>query len=207
MTAKYDAITCPQQFCHPPSVCVPLIRGGFRCDGCSDDGNYDKFCRLRTRSFKKGSYMTFPSIKTRNRFTVKLRSVGHSGWVLELSASSLWLFFSFLFFLHCCHYFVVGVATLLLCFLLSLLSSLHLSSSLSSFSCVFFTFFFFVFFFFFFVMVFSFFFLFFFFFLSFFLLHILCLETVVVVLFLHPLSHFLLYLLLCLFFSSSLLVS
>ena len=131
MTAKYDAITCPQQFCHPPSVCVPLIRGGFRCDGCSDDGNYDKFCRLRTRSFKKGSYMTFPSIKTRNRFTVKLRSVGHSGWVLELSASSLWLFFSFLFFLHCCHYFVVGVATLLLC-LLSLVSSLHSSSLFSS---------------------------------------------------------------------------
>ena len=75
MTTKYDAITCPQDFCRPPSVCVPLIRGGFRCDGCPDDGNYDEFCRLKTRSFKRGSYMTFPSLKTRNRFTIRLRSV------------------------------------------------------------------------------------------------------------------------------------
>ena len=75
MTTKYDAITCPQDFCRPPSVCVPLIRGGFRCDGCPDDGNYDEFCRLKTRSFRRGSYMTFPSLKTRNRFTIRLRSV------------------------------------------------------------------------------------------------------------------------------------
>ncbi|XP_070192612.1 cadherin EGF LAG seven-pass G-type receptor 2-like isoform X2 [Littorina saxatilis] len=73
MTKKYDAITCPEDLCQPPSVCVPLIKGGFRCDGCPDDGNYDEFCRLKTRSFKKGSYMTFPSLKTRNGFTIKLR--------------------------------------------------------------------------------------------------------------------------------------
>ncbi|KAL8613059.1 hypothetical protein ACOMHN_008828 [Nucella lapillus] len=73
MTSKYDAISCPQDLCRPPSMCVPLIRGGFRCDGCPDDGNYDQFCHLRVRSFRKGSYMTFPSLKTRNRFIVKLK--------------------------------------------------------------------------------------------------------------------------------------
>ncbi|KAK7479931.1 hypothetical protein BaRGS_00028839, partial [Batillaria attramentaria] len=73
MTTKYDAISCPQDFCRAPSVCVPLIRGGFRCDGCPDDGNYDQFCRLKTRSFRKGSYLTFPSLKMRNRFTIRMK--------------------------------------------------------------------------------------------------------------------------------------
>ncbi|XP_076447464.1 LOW QUALITY PROTEIN: cadherin EGF LAG seven-pass G-type receptor 2-like [Babylonia areolata] len=72
MTMKYDAISCPQDFCGPPSVCVPLIKGGFRCDGCPDDGNYDQFCRLKVRSFRKASYMTFPSLKSRNRFTIRM---------------------------------------------------------------------------------------------------------------------------------------
>lgn len=73
LTSKFDAVSCPQDFCKLPSVCVPLIKGGFRCSGCPDSDNFDEFCRLRTRSFKNGSYLTFPSLKKRNGFTIHLR--------------------------------------------------------------------------------------------------------------------------------------
>lgn len=105
MTKKYDAITCPEDLCQAPSVCVPLIKGGFRCDGCPDDGNYDEFCRLKTRSFKKGSYMTFPSLKTRNGFTIKLR------WDhLFCDMCDYFCFFSFSFVNFCLFVVLFGIA-------------------------------------------------------------------------------------------------
>ena len=73
LTRKYDVITCPSDICQLPSSCLPLIKGGFRCDGCHDDESFDKFCRLQTRNFKEGSYMTFSSIKARNQFSIKMR--------------------------------------------------------------------------------------------------------------------------------------
>ncbi|XP_041348330.1 cadherin EGF LAG seven-pass G-type receptor 2-like isoform X2 [Gigantopelta aegis] len=72
LTAKYTSLTCPSNLCHHGTSCVPLIQGGFRCMGCPDNQNYDQFCRLTTRSFSKGSFLTFPSLKTRNRFVIQL---------------------------------------------------------------------------------------------------------------------------------------
>ncbi|XP_055958206.1 protocadherin-like wing polarity protein stan [Patella vulgata] len=71
-TAKFDVLSCPNDMCQSPSYCIPLIQGGFRCQGCPEDENYDKFCRLRTRSFSRGSSLTFPSLRKRHRFVVEL---------------------------------------------------------------------------------------------------------------------------------------
>ncbi|XP_046355288.2 cadherin EGF LAG seven-pass G-type receptor 1-like isoform X1 [Haliotis rufescens] len=71
-TARFDPDTCPPNLCQPPSRCVPLIKGGFRCDGCPSTGDYDQFCRLTKRSFSKGSFLSFPSLKRRNHFTITL---------------------------------------------------------------------------------------------------------------------------------------
>ncbi|XP_021344023.1 cadherin EGF LAG seven-pass G-type receptor 2-like isoform X2 [Mizuhopecten yessoensis] len=73
MTKKYDAATCPQDLCQPPSTCVPLIKGGFRCEGCPSEPHFNSFCQLTTRRFPKGSFLTFPSLKQRNRFTIQLK--------------------------------------------------------------------------------------------------------------------------------------
>ncbi|KAL5014373.1 hypothetical protein ScPMuIL_008643 [Solemya velum] len=74
MTRKYYQLNpCPGDICHPPSYCVPLIVGGFRCDGCPDKPFYNKFCQLTARQFPEGSFLTFPALKRRYRFTIQLR--------------------------------------------------------------------------------------------------------------------------------------
>lgn len=69
---KFDTLTCPKELCQNNFPCVPLINGGFRCDGCQQP-HYNEFCQLTTRRFPKGSYLTFPALKTRNRFKIELR--------------------------------------------------------------------------------------------------------------------------------------
>ncbi|XP_052061386.1 cadherin EGF LAG seven-pass G-type receptor 2-like isoform X1 [Mytilus californianus] len=69
---KFDVTNCPNDLCQNSFPCVPLINGGFRCDGCQQI-HYNEFCQLTTRRFTKGSYLTFPSLKSRNRFKIELR--------------------------------------------------------------------------------------------------------------------------------------
>merc|ERR1719483_1939371 len=71
LSAPYTALTCPAHQCLGSSHCSPLVGGGFTCDGCSHSD--DPQCRQTARHFPRGSYLTFPSIKTRNRFTIEMR--------------------------------------------------------------------------------------------------------------------------------------
>ncbi|XP_012939635.1 cadherin EGF LAG seven-pass G-type receptor 1 [Aplysia californica] len=73
MTSTFTSLTCPTDHCHGPSHCVPLSGGGFVCDGCPEDDHHDSQCRLRTKNFQRGSYLTFPSLKARNRFIISMK--------------------------------------------------------------------------------------------------------------------------------------
>ncbi|XP_064606055.1 LOW QUALITY PROTEIN: cadherin EGF LAG seven-pass G-type receptor 2-like [Liolophura sinensis] len=72
-TKKYDRVKCPSNVCMPPSYCEPLIKGGFRCEKCPESEFFNEFCQLTARSFPRGSYLTFPSLKSRHRFTIELK--------------------------------------------------------------------------------------------------------------------------------------
>jgi len=86
---KIKYITCPRDVCKPPSRCVALIRGGFRCELCLGSkldesecidcailsNNYNRFCELRVRSFTQGSFLMFPPLKQRHSFNIKLRLI------------------------------------------------------------------------------------------------------------------------------------
>ncbi|XP_013421944.1 cadherin EGF LAG seven-pass G-type receptor 2-like isoform X1 [Lingula anatina] len=66
---------CPAEVshvCKPPSNCQTLIKGGFRCDGCPQEEYHNAFCEMTTRSFAKGSFLMFPSMKRRHRFKIQL---------------------------------------------------------------------------------------------------------------------------------------
>ncbi|KAK3610573.1 hypothetical protein CHS0354_009013 [Potamilus streckersoni] len=81
MTVKFDSLSCPKQLCASQSYCQPLIQGGFRCEGCANQVDsrtqiqpvYNQFCQLTTRSFPRGSFLTFPALKSRNRFTFQMK--------------------------------------------------------------------------------------------------------------------------------------
>lgn len=67
---------CKPGICHSGATCTPLKSGGFLCDDCSPAGtfeHYDEVCRLRSRSFPKSSFLTFPSLKQRNRLHISLK--------------------------------------------------------------------------------------------------------------------------------------
>lgn len=91
-TKRYEV--CPLHVCKGTSECTPLIRGGFRCElcptggvsggseqsidrercvNCADMEENTKYCELKTRSFTKGTFLTYPSLKRRHRFTIKMR--------------------------------------------------------------------------------------------------------------------------------------
>jgi len=83
---------CSRDTCVGGSRCVPLIRGGFRCElcrgtisgrhaapsSCAECDSIDHrspFCELRSRGFPhRGSFLMFPPLKQRHRFNIKLRS-------------------------------------------------------------------------------------------------------------------------------------
>ena len=84
---------CSHDTCVGGARCVPLIRGGFRCElcrrgvagrhaapsSCVECDSVDErspFCELLSRGFtRRGSFLMFPPLKQRHRFHIKLRSV------------------------------------------------------------------------------------------------------------------------------------
>ncbi|XP_050548978.1 protocadherin-like wing polarity protein stan isoform X2 [Daktulosphaira vitifoliae] len=78
---------CKPGICHSGATCTPLKNGGFSCDNnCSPMGTeyYDEVCKLRSRSFSKSSFLTFPSLKQRYRLhlSLKFSSLEESGLLL-----------------------------------------------------------------------------------------------------------------------------
>ncbi|XP_063227767.1 protocadherin-like wing polarity protein stan [Bacillus rossius redtenbacheri] len=68
--------TCQPGICHSGSSCQPLVKGGFVCEGCPLAGgaeHYSRLCELRSRSFSKESFLTFPALRQRHRLHVRLR--------------------------------------------------------------------------------------------------------------------------------------
>ncbi|XP_045493580.1 protocadherin-like wing polarity protein stan [Colias croceus] len=60
--------------CRSGSQCVARREGGILCQGCSIDELYTTpMCELSARSFPPTSFLTFPGIKKRHRFHLKLR--------------------------------------------------------------------------------------------------------------------------------------
>lgn len=67
---------CKKNVCKSGSVCTPLNRGGFVCEDCSPNGGYEHYtalCELRSRSFGRGSFLTFPSLRQRHRLHISLK--------------------------------------------------------------------------------------------------------------------------------------
>jgi len=90
---------CSHDTCAGGARCVPLIRGGYRCElcrgrptgvsaaghhaspssSCVDCDSLDDrstFCQLLSRGFSRpGSFLMFAPLKQRHRFNIRLRSV------------------------------------------------------------------------------------------------------------------------------------
>ncbi|CAH2075509.1 unnamed protein product, partial [Iphiclides podalirius] len=61
-------------FCRSGSQCVARKEGGILCQGCTIDAEYTTaMCELRARSFPASSFLTFPGLKRRHRFNLKLK--------------------------------------------------------------------------------------------------------------------------------------
>ena len=77
---------CPASspaLCEKPASCAPLIDGGLTCRECSDNPFYDQRCRLRARSFTRGTYAAFPALKQRDEFNITLRfATQHSDGII-----------------------------------------------------------------------------------------------------------------------------
>lgn len=66
---------CKKGGCKSGSVCTPA-KGEFACqEDCTPNGyeHYTSLCELRSRSFTRGSFLTFPSLKQRNRLHIGLK--------------------------------------------------------------------------------------------------------------------------------------
>ncbi|CAH2208555.1 jg51, partial [Pararge aegeria aegeria] len=60
--------------CRSGSQCVAKREGGILCQGCTIDVAYTTaMCELRARSFPTTSFLTFPGLKRRHRFHLKLK--------------------------------------------------------------------------------------------------------------------------------------
>ncbi|XP_026328508.1 protocadherin-like wing polarity protein stan isoform X2 [Hyposmocoma kahamanoa] len=60
--------------CRSGSQCVARREGGILCQGCTIDAAYTTaLCELRARSFPVSSFLTFPSLKRRHRFHLKMK--------------------------------------------------------------------------------------------------------------------------------------
>lgn len=67
---------CKKDICKAGSICTPLGKGGFVCEDCSPNGGYEHYtslCELRSRSFCRGSFLTFPSLRQRHRLHLSLK--------------------------------------------------------------------------------------------------------------------------------------
>jgi EGF-like domain len=62
-------------FCYSSSQCVNKLPG-ILCANCTGNGNfYTPLCQLRSRSFYRGSFLTFPALRQRYRLHLKLRLI------------------------------------------------------------------------------------------------------------------------------------
>ncbi|XP_059482643.1 protocadherin-like wing polarity protein stan isoform X3 [Neocloeon triangulifer] len=79
---NYD--TCQPGICRSSSTCAPLIKGGFLCEHCTPGIEFNRLCELKTRSFPKGSFLTFPALRQRHRLNLKLKfaTLGEDGLLL-----------------------------------------------------------------------------------------------------------------------------
>ncbi|XP_052128982.1 protocadherin-like wing polarity protein stan isoform X1 [Frankliniella occidentalis] len=65
---------CAPGLCRPPSVCAPLIRGGFVCEKCTLPQDWrTEQCELRARSFTRSAFLTFPALRQRHRLHIRLK--------------------------------------------------------------------------------------------------------------------------------------
>lgn len=74
ITLHLDA--CKKNVCKSGSICTPLNKGGFVCEDCSPNGGYEHYtslCELRSRSFGRGSFLTFPSLRQRHRLHISVK--------------------------------------------------------------------------------------------------------------------------------------
>ncbi|XP_031351868.1 protocadherin-like wing polarity protein stan isoform X2 [Photinus pyralis] len=67
---------CKPNICRSGSTCTPKLNGGFQCEDClplAGSEHYTSLCELRSRSFIKNSFLTFPSLKQRHRLHLQLK--------------------------------------------------------------------------------------------------------------------------------------
>ncbi|CAG9761162.1 unnamed protein product [Ceutorhynchus assimilis] len=72
------AESCKPSNCHNDYTCNPKQgkNGGFICEDCAfsaDKEHYTSTCELKSRSFTKSSFLTFPSLKNRHQLRLKMR--------------------------------------------------------------------------------------------------------------------------------------
>ncbi|GFR09111.1 protocadherin-like wing polarity protein stan [Trichonephila clavata] len=70
-----DRCRAHSSLCKGDSRCADLNDGGFGCENCSHASWSTRQCELRARSFTRGSFLTFPSLRQRHRLHIKLRFV------------------------------------------------------------------------------------------------------------------------------------
>ncbi|XP_050305133.1 protocadherin-like wing polarity protein stan isoform X2 [Anthonomus grandis grandis] len=75
---KINEDTCKPTTCQNDYSCIPKQgkNGGFVCEDCSfgmEKEHYTATCQLKSRSFSKSSFLTFPSLKQRHRLHLKLK--------------------------------------------------------------------------------------------------------------------------------------
>ena len=86
--------TCQPEICHSHSTCSPLVKGGFLCENCSPNGgaeHYTKLCELRSRSFSKASFLTFPSLRQRHRLHIRLRYYSYCDSLQHITSQKAWI--------------------------------------------------------------------------------------------------------------------
>ncbi|XP_018329600.1 protocadherin-like wing polarity protein stan [Agrilus planipennis] len=67
---------CKPNLCKSESTCKPRINGGFKCEDCvlvAGSEHYTPLCELKSRSFTKNSFLTFPSLRQRHRLHLHLK--------------------------------------------------------------------------------------------------------------------------------------
>ncbi|KAL7299168.1 hypothetical protein TKK_0007766 [Trichogramma kaykai] len=73
ISMKKDA--CYANVCKGGSTCINKINGGFFCENCpvTPLENVTPLCQLKSRSFGPMTFLTFPSLRQRHRFHLKLK--------------------------------------------------------------------------------------------------------------------------------------
>ncbi|KAK4875010.1 hypothetical protein RN001_011432 [Aquatica leii] len=73
---KMNVDPCKPNICRSGSTCTPRASGGFQCEDCiplAGSEHYTTLCELKSRSFIKNSFLTFPSLKQRHRLHIELK--------------------------------------------------------------------------------------------------------------------------------------